>query len=160
MQSIWRTRRPNRAGAAQAHARPSVKKDTTPSVSDRQAPRDRDNFVANWDALLASHLGPTADSAFEKANAKAIRDLNRKIAALQPIPPAEDTDGNVLLDSEDEEIEGEDPDATKRAVLTARLVPLTAEAARIGKEKKKAYTALHAHLGVKVIATLTRFNSL
>ncbi len=86
--------------------------------------------------------------------------MKRKIAALQPIPPAEDTDGNVLLDSDDKEIEGEDPDATKRAVLTARLVPLTAEAARIGKEKKKAATAVHAHLGVKVIASLTRFNSL
>ena len=84
--------------------------------------------------------------------------MNRKIAALQPIPPAEDTDGNVLLDSEDEEIEGEDPDPTKRAALTAKMVPLTSEAARIGKEKKKAAIALHAHLGVKVIATLTRFN--
>ncbi len=110
--------------------------------------------MANWEALLASQLGPTADSATEKANAKAIRDLKRKIAALQPIPPAEDTDGYVLLDSDDEEIEGEDPDATKRAVLT------TAEAARIGKEKKKAATALHAHLGVKVIASLPRFNNL
>ena len=78
----------------------------TLSVLDRLAPRDRDTFVANWDALLASHLGPTADSVFEKANAKAIRDVNRKIAALPLIPPAEDTDGNVLLDRDDEEIEG------------------------------------------------------
>ncbi len=116
MQSIWRNRRPNRAGAAQAHARPSVKQDITPSVLDRLAPCDRDTSVANWEALLASQLaGLSADSmglGFEKANAKAIRDLTRKIAALPSIPPAEDSDGNVLLDTEDEEIEGEDPDAT------------------------------------------------
>ncbi len=97
LSTIWRNWRPNRAGAAQAHARPSVKQDVTLSVLDRQPPHDRDNSVANLQALLASHLGPTADLVFEKANAKAIRDLNRNIAALQPIPPAEDTDGNGIL---------------------------------------------------------------
>ena len=120
MQSIWRNRRQNRAGAAQAHARPSAKQDLVLTVLDYQAPRDRDAFVAEWSALVDSHLGSTADSAIEKVNAKAIRDCNRKLNALQPIPPAEDSDGNVLLDSDDEAIEGEYPDATKRAALTAR----------------------------------------
>ena len=157
---FYRNRRPRPAAAAPAprapaHLRSSAKID----LLDRMAPRDRDSSVANMQALMASHVGLTANSASAKANSKAIRDLQRKLANLRLIPPAEDADGNPLLDSDGEEIAGEDPDATRRALHTAQLVPLNTEATRIGKEKKKAATALSELLGVKVIASLESFNS-
>ena len=107
----YRNRRPRPAAAASAplapaHLRSSVKIE----LLDRQAPRDRESIVAGLQALTASYVGLTADSAAEKANLKAIRDLKRKITALRPIPSAEDDEGNLLLDSDDEAIEGEDHD--------------------------------------------------
>ncbi len=93
--------------------------------------------MAELEACVASHLGSTANSPSEKANAKAIRTVQRKIAKLGAIPPAVDYDGDVLLDSYGEELDGEDPDAAKRASFAAQLVPLNTEATRIGKEKKK-----------------------
>ncbi len=57
-----------------------------------------------------------------------------------------------------EELDGEDPDAAKRASFTAQLVPLNAEATRIGKETKKAATALFDFIGVAAMAKLEIWN--
>jgi hypothetical protein len=121
----------------------------------RLAPRDLDFTVTQMEACVASHLGSTANAAAAKANAKTIKGIQRKISKLGPIPSAVDSDGDVLLESDDDQIEGEDPEAAKRAFLVAQLVPLNTDAVRIGKEMKKAASALYDFIG---IAALTAFD--
>jgi hypothetical protein len=70
-------------------------------------------------------------------NAKAIRTVQRKVDTLGPIPLAVDDAGDVLLDSDSEELDAEVPDAAKRAYFAAQLVPLNAEATPWARNRKK-----------------------
>ncbi len=155
---LSRRQRKNPVEAAQVHLRPPPAQKDALSLLGRMSPRDREATVATMQAHVASILGSTAYSASEKANAKSIRTVKRNISKLGDIPRAVDSDGEVVLDSDGKELDGEDPDAAKRASFTAQLVPLNAEATRIGKEKKKAATALFDFIGVAVMAKLEIWN--